>query len=412
MQKKKILAICDHPLSTSGVGVQARYLLFGLIATGKYTVRCFGGAVKHDDYSVVRVNDDFIIKPIDGFGTPELIRSTIASERPDALFIFTDPRFFQHIFNLEDEIHQICPITYWHVWDNDPYPAYNDWIYKSVDLFNCHSHLTYNLVAKEHPHKANFIPHAVPQDMFKPLPDADKLKFKKQLLGENHENFTLMWVNRNARRKKPNDVLESFAMARNIIAVRDGSPPKMSLIMHTNPQDNEGPNLLATAAMLGLQDNIVFSTNKLNFEEMNVLYNISDATINIACAEGFGLSTLESMQTGTPIIATKTGGLTRQVVDHRDGTENGIALEPAVRALVGSQQVPYIYEDHVSNKDAADAIVALYDMSPEDRTALGNKARAYVLSEFALEDTVRRWDESLSGVIEGFNYKRWTCKEL
>jgi hypothetical protein len=27
---------------------------------------------------------------------------------------------------MEDEIHQICPITYWHVWDNDPYPAFND----------------------------------------------------------------------------------------------------------------------------------------------------------------------------------------------------------------------------------------------------------------------------------------------
>lgn len=411
MQKKKILAICDHPLSTSGVGVQARYLLTGLIETGKYTVRCFGGAIKHDDYNVVRVNDDFIIKPIDGFGSPELIRTTIASERPDAVFIFTDPRFFQHIFNLEDEIHQVCPIVYWHVWDNEPYPAYNDWIYRSVDLFNCHSHLTYELVASRYPDRANFVPHALPTNIFKPLPDSERDKFKKQLLGANKDNFTLLWVNRNARRKKPNDVLESVALAQKIIHDR-GDASKLTLIMHTDPTDKEGPNLLATAKMLGLKDNVVFSTAKLTFEEMNVLYNIADATINIACAEGFGLSTLESMQASTPIIAVTTGGLTRQVVDHRDGTENGIAIAPAVRALVGSQSVPYIYEDHVANKDVADAIVTLYDMPPDDRAALGNKAREYVLSEFDITNTIRRWDETLSETIEKFNYERWTCEEL
>jgi len=192
MQKKKILAICDHPLSTSGVGVQARYLLMGLVDTGKYSIRCLGTAIKHDDYNTIHLNDDFIIKPIDGFGSPEFIRLTIATEQPDALFIFTDPRFFQHIFNLEDEIHQICPIVYWHVWDNGPYPKYNEWIYRSVDLFNCHSYLTYELIASRFPEKTNFVPHAVPHNIFRPLPIQDCVKFKKQLLKQNSDNFTII----------------------------------------------------------------------------------------------------------------------------------------------------------------------------------------------------------------------------
>ena len=42
--KKTILMLSDHPLSTSGVGTQARWLIHGLINTGKYSFRCFGGA--------------------------------------------------------------------------------------------------------------------------------------------------------------------------------------------------------------------------------------------------------------------------------------------------------------------------------------------------------------------------------
>ena len=65
-KKLKILALCDHPLSTSGVGIQSRYLFDGLLKTGKYSIRCFGAAVKHTNYDTIVVNEDFVIKPIDG----------------------------------------------------------------------------------------------------------------------------------------------------------------------------------------------------------------------------------------------------------------------------------------------------------------------------------------------------------
>ena len=114
--------------------------------------------------------------------------------------------------------------------------------------------------------------------------------------------------------------------------------------------------MLAAAEHLGIQDSCVFSKERLYFAQINALHNISDCCINIAFAEGFGLATLEAMQTGTPIIAVQTGGLTRQVVDHRDQSENGIALPVEMRTLVGSQIVPYIYEDYVSNPTVANAI--------------------------------------------------------
>ena len=125
------------------------------------------------------------------------------------------------------------------------------------------------------------------------------------------------------------------------------------------------------------------------------MHNISDACINIAYAEGFGLATLEAMQCGNPVIAVKTGGLTRQVVDHRDGTENGVALNVVQKVMVGSQTVPYIYEDYCSVDDAADAIYQLYKMPKDQLKKLGQKAKNYVNSEFNYQKTVDLWHESL-----------------
>jgi hypothetical protein len=134
MQKKTILLLSDHPLSTSGVGTQARWLINGLISTGKYKFKCFGGAMKHEDYRTIVVNEDFIIKPTNGFGDRNLLRQVLATERPDALMLFTDPRFFIWVWEMEDEIHQICPIAYNHLWDNGPWPEFNKVLYESTDL--------------------------------------------------------------------------------------------------------------------------------------------------------------------------------------------------------------------------------------------------------------------------------------
>jgi len=149
--KKKVIILSDHALSTSGVGTQTRHLVQGLLEKNKWSFRQFGAALKHIDYDTVVVNEDFIIKPIDGFGDRDLIRITLATEKPDVLFIFTDPRFFIWLFEMEDEVHQMCPIVWWHVWDNYPYPKYNSVLYESTDMINCHSFLTYEMI------KENFL---------------------------------------------------------------------------------------------------------------------------------------------------------------------------------------------------------------------------------------------------------------
>ena len=414
LHKKKVLILSDHALSTSGVATQTRHLVNGLLQKGGWTFRQFGAALKHANYQTVMVNEDFIIKPIDGFGDRNLLRSAIVNERPDAILIFTDPRFFTWLFEMEDEIHQVCPIAWWHVWDNYPAPEFNRAMYEATDLINCHSYLTYEICKGMFPEKTNFIPHAVPTGIFKSLPKQEVDAWKLQLLGkERSDHFIAFWNNRNARRKRPADVLESWKIFLDELQARHGHK-KATLLMHTDPFDQEGPNLHEVSRMLGISQNVTYSTERIDFDKMNVLYNISDVTVNISFAEGFGLSTLEAMTVGKPIIALKTGGLTRQVVDHRDGSENGVALPVELRTIVGSQSVPYIYEDYVSAETTAAGIMKIYELDSEGREALGKKAREYVESEFSMQSTIDAWHESLGSLIENWREKRksWTVESL
>ena len=406
-EKKKILLLSDHLLSTSGVGCQSRYLASGLVDKGCWSIRQFGAALKHDNHEIVQVHPDIIVKPIDGFGNPDMLRIALATEKPDILMLFTDPRFFTWVWEMEDEVHQICPIAYWHVWDNYPRPDFNDVYYESTDLINCHSYLTYEICKEKWPERTNFVPHALPQDVFYPLNWQQKRSWKEKIVGfERKDWFTAFWVNRNAKRKRPADVLWAWKMFLDKTEKRDAV-----LIMHTDPYDHEGPNLVSVCEHFDIVDNVIFSSERIEFEQMNILHNVSDVCINIAFAEGFGLATLEAMQVGNPVIAAKTGGLTRQVVDHRDGTENGVALDIAHKTIVGSQGVPYIYEDYVSVEATADAIMKIYSMDTADRKALGQKARDYVLSEFALQSTIDKWHDSLWQLSEDFKAgKRKTAR--
>lgn len=414
-KKYKVLMLSDHQLSPSGVGTQARFLIEGLIATGKFSFRCLGGAMKHNDYNTIAVNSDFIVKPVDGFGTKELLRSLLISEKPDVLILFTDPRQFIWVWEMEDEIRKICPIAYWHVWDNDPYPQFNFPWYESTDLLNCLSWKTYEMVKEKFPQKTNYVPHALPKRLFHPIEKEKIETIKKQNFGEKADWFKALWVNRNATRKMPADVIASFKLFLDKLEQKHGHR-NASLIMHTDPRDVEGPNLLAVADLLNISENVWFSVEKVAFEQMNIIHNMVDTCINIAKNEGFGLSSLTSLQCGKPVINLKTGGLTRQVIDSRDGTELGVAIEPAKRALVGSQLVPYIYEDYCTHEQVADALMRLYEMSEQEKESLKEKILDYVDYEFKYENMIETWDKTLTDCIEKFkenkNNAKWSLTTI
>ena len=127
-------------------------------------------------------------------------------------------------------------------------------LYESTDLINCHSYKTFEMVNDNFPKKTNFIPHALPQNLFFPLPDNEIKKYRKELLGNQRvDHFVGLWINRNARRKMPSDVIAAWAHFLCKLESEHGHK-NATLIMHTDPQDQEGPNLFKVVESFGIQE--------------------------------------------------------------------------------------------------------------------------------------------------------------
>ena len=411
MSKKKIIVISDHALSHSGVATQTKFLIDGLVKKGDMTFRQLGAAVRHDDYNIAKVNDDFFIKPIDGFGDMHLIRNVILNEKPDAIIIFNDPRFFEYLFLIEEEVRNVCPILWWHVWDNYPFPEYNRWMYESVDRIVCHSHLTYSMYKEKGIKNVSYIPHSLPDDLFFKMPQEKTNILRRNILKNKNEWFVILWLNRNIRRKRPGDLLLSYKMFLDNLS-KEFDHKNAVMIMHTNPEDDAGLNLLEISKYLNIEDHIIFSDDIVSTEEMNSLHNISDCCINISHSEGFGLSTLQSLQTGTPIIAVKTGGQTRQVIDHDTNFEYGVGIDIDQRILNGNQRIHYIYEDYASIENISSSIMKFYIKSDSEKKLISQRSIEYIKKSFSYENTVNLWHDEIISSITSAKEKEINFEEI
>ena len=417
--KIKVLTISDHPLSPSGVGTQTNYVIRSLLDTGNFQVISLGGAMKHDNYTPILVEpyeDDWKVFPCDGYGDPNLVRSMLRQFKPDILYFMTDPRFYEFLWKMEDEIRESVPMVYYHVWDNYPYPYYNEVWYKSNDTIATISKVTSDIVQTVCPEVNEiYIPHAVDSNIFNSKEKPEDIKnikeFRKQIKAEN--KFVVFWNNRNARRKQSGSLIFWWKTFLDKIG-----HDKATLVMHTDVRDAHGQPLDVIARHLGLnRGQVVFSTQKLPSSHLAIMYSGADVTINIADAEGFGLGTLESLACGTPIIVSMTGGLQEQVTDGENWF--GVGIQPASKAVIGSGLVPWIHEDRVSEKDVVDALEKMYNMSDDERKALGKMGQQHVEKNYSFEKFQKTWIDLMTNIHDKCgswdnrkNYKPWRVDTL
>lgn len=409
--KLKVLVLSDHPFSNSGVGTQTKYILDNLVKTGKYKFLCLGGAMKHNDYRPVKIQeygDDYVIIPVDGYGTPDIIKGILKEFKPDILWFMTDPRFWVWLWSFEQEIRSNVPMVYYHVWDNYPYPKFNRKFYLSNDKIVTISKLTSDIVRTVAPEvEEEYLPHSVDPNYFKILNESE-YSFMRQ-----NDKTLFFWTNRNARRKMSGSILWWYKEFLDIVG-----HDKAFLLMHTDPKDPNGQDLEAIALEVGLTNkNLGFSNAKVPPDHLAKFYNAADCTINISDAEGFGLSVLESLYCGTPVIGCKTGGIQDQLTDGKETF--GFLLEPSATAIIGSQDVPYIYEDRVSKKDVIDSMIKIHNMTREERKNIGKKGHDFVSKNFNFDNFISSWDKILSDVHKKNgswenrkNYISWTLKEF
>ena len=329
MAKKKILLLSDDLRMTSGVGTMSKEFVLGTIH--HYDWVQIGGAIKHpENGKVVNMNEsvknetgidgNLTIYPIDGYGNQDILRQILARENPDAIMHYTDPRFWRWLYEMEHEVRQQMPIFYYNIWDDWPAPQYNEFFYESCDLIMNISKQTVAIVkqvSKKKPRTdwdCTYIPHGINEKHYYPISVFDdeynKVKeFKKQLV-EDGVNFIIFYNNRNIRRKMPGDVVLAFKTFCDMLPKEEAD--KCALLMHTQPVDDNGTDLPAVVRAICPERKVYFSDRKLEPNQLNWMYNLSDVTLNMASNEGFGLGTCESLMAGTPIIVNVTGGLQDQ----------------------------------------------------------------------------------------------------
>jgi len=447
-KRKKILLICDDIRVHSGVATVAKEIV--LHTSHHFNWVQMAGAIKHPDkgkildlsdhFKTITDNPDPSVKlyPQNGYGTAEILRELIELEKPDAIMLFTDPRYFTWVFNMEHEIRKQIPITYLNIWDDYPAPMYNRPYYEACDLLMGISKQTVNinklvLKGREKNRLFKYIPHGLNPEIYFPLDSKDEgfKKFKKEIFKGETPDFTLFFNSRNIRRKQIPDALLAFRSFLDSLPLEKAL--KCKFILHTELITDAGTDLAAVHEYLfGEKYNecVVFSSTKLSQQQLNYLYNLADAQVLITSNEGWGLSITEALLSGRPIRANVTGGMQDQMrfVDnegkwfnpddnipsnHRKTfKEHGkwaFPVYPTSRSIQGSPMTPYIFDDRCKWEDTCDRIKELYDMDPKERKERGLAGRKWAISDeagFTVQHQAQR-------VMEAFTelFKTWKPRE-
>ena len=439
--RKKILLLSDDIRLHSGIATVAREIV--IQTAHHFNWLTIGAAINHpekgkrfdlspDINSQAQISDSWVhLIANNGYGDPDLIRSILQQEKPDALFIITDPRYYTWLFQIENEVRKKVPIIYLNIWDDLPAPNYNRAYYESCDALLAISKQTKFINEIVLGEKAaskiiKYIPHGLNPEIFKPVEVPPQIK--ENIIGD--KEFVVFFNSRNIRRKSIPDLIWSYRIFIEKLSVEERK--KCLLLLHTQPIDDNGTDLPKVVETLNNIEgfDVRFSPNKLSSEELNYLYNLADVTCLLTSNEGWGLTLTESMLAGTMILANTTGGMQDQM---RFTDEKGewytpslevpsnntgkykkhgkwaIPVFPSSRSIQGSPPTPYIWDDRCDPMEVAEKLEQIYWMSKEERKQNGLEGRQWCLSEQAGFNTFAQAQRVIEALDELF--ETWSPRE-
>jgi len=452
-KKKKILLLGDDFRLPSGIGTISKEIIYNTVKTFDWVQ--IGGALQHPEAGQfldlsqlisqeTGVEDAYVkLLPWNGYGDKNVLFQILQQERPDAILHFTDPRYWVWLYQIEHEIKTTfnIPIAYYSIWDDLPYPQWNAPFYGSCDMImgiskqsdNIHREvLTQNgfKVVDYDSHGGipktvaadqiitGFVPHGLNHNIYTQVDrDASYTAMHKKWKTDNGVDFIVMWNNRNIRRKQPGDLILAFKHF--VSQLPEEKRSRVALLMHTQPVDENGTDLIAVWKTLAPECKVLFSQEKQSAQDLNLMYNVADVVVNIGSNEGWGLSSTEAILAGTPIINNVTGGLQDQCGFEDENGEwlrfdgefatnhmgrykkHGVWVKPVFpsnRSLQGSPMTPYIFDDRVNYEDVGEAMLYWYNMTLEDRQSCGAEGRQWALKNGLTAEQMG------NKMIEMFNY--------
>lgn len=172
----------------------------------------------------------------------------------------------------------------------------------------------------------------------------------------------LVQVSRFDKWKDPLGVIRVFNRVRSEVDCR------LVLLGNMATDDPEGPLIFRQVEEIAERNQDIMLITKTDLLLVNALQRRAAVVLQMSLREGFGLTVSEALWKGTPVVATRVGGIPLQILDG----ETGYLVEPAE------------YEA------AADRIVGLLQQ-PDLKGAFGEAGREHVRRNFLMPRLLLDW---------------------
>ena len=222
------------------------------------------------------------------------------------------------------------------------------------------------------------IPSAVDTDRFRPV---DK-RAARQTLGIDLATEMIVYVGRIVPRKDVRNVIQALARLKTLrLAAGAATMPTLFIVggETEEPDPVSTPEigvLRALATELGVLDQVRFAGCRQP-DELHLWYSAADVAVTTPWYEPFGLTPLEAMACGVPVIGSRVGGIAFTIADG----ETGFLVPPR-------------------DPEALSARLAEILRDPARRMRMGQAGRARVLGSFTWQHVAMRtaalYDDLLS----------------
>jgi D-inositol-3-phosphate glycosyltransferase len=223
------------------------------------------------------------------------------------------------------------------------------------------------------PLRVALIPSAVNVERFRPVPRAEA----RRRIGLAGDELVVAYIGRMLPRKDVRNVVRALPL------LREADRPVRLLLVGgetAEPDARITPEigvLRSLAAELGVADRVTF-VGRRQPDELRHYYGAADVVVTTPWYEPFGLTPLEAMACGRPVIGSAVGGITFTIAHG----ETGLHVPPS---------------DPPALARALDQLLA----RPELREAMGRAARERVEREFTWATVARRTAALYQSLVEG-----------
>jgi len=219
------------------------------------------------------------------------------------------------------------------------------------------------------PETIGVVPCGVNLKLFRPM---DRRDVRRQLNLEKEKNIILY-----VGRIDPLKGIDRLLMAGAHLKRRRGF--KLIIIGGNDHFQPELQRLKRFTQELGIEDLVMFA-GRVKQEDLPLYYNAADVVVVPSYHESFGLVALESLACGTPVVATKVGGLENIIKEGRNGylVTNDVPYSMAdkIASLLSKQDTgansPRSVRDSVSKyswSNIADGLIDEYKILYENRVS-------------------------------------------